>query len=697
MEVQQLKKQYDLKMEQNHRGTPGVSVSNTNYRHAILNEITGPGLTKYLDSSGNIFVLIDEFDGDHKLGMFNKETKSNNLNSSAASVLKSFHTGIPYYQKGKASDTGHLENPQVSFLAASNGEPVMDILRAKIKTAVMPDALVMRTIFDVIDSPPKFNANYKDKLLPQGAIGLELLLLASSLLCNQTYEFDTDSDGKQSADDLLQAWQDNCMAASARWKNTDKWISSRFSKTCELTARLAAQITHIDVAYRVLQEFIIEQNLQSRNGPVTFNTYSQMVDFFYRKYPPNSTNPIIISTGQVEAAMYATKIILLKFFNLFDISVNRSSPILEIPWVPPSTNSHSNPALVRLPATQTSVDGTVDDQFALDKYQLILLYPSICFTFSQIVNAYPKLKYRYDSVEPMLGKLIQLNLLSKYENGIRSGRNVSNLYIKALPESITMHTVNSFVVDTLDRVKMPWTLYKVNCEKVLLPSASALLSEEVRQLFEQDNYRRIIQKYETMEKKMRKKQSESAKQTKQCALKLIDNNIASTRSGLNTSSPNENPFEDDSLEEEQEAQAEPLDRTKHLSPTYASTEPNNSSSSITTNSILSQVPSSTNNLINYLLPRPPLPILHNFELENDIDPSVIETISNNGINDDQSVETNNENEISNDSTQHTNKTSPVNIRRGARVRTKNKRFFSPEPSERTSTATNKKSNTQMTN
>ncbi len=42
-------------------------------------KITGPGLTKYLDSAGNILVLIDEFDGDHqKIGLFCTETKSNN-------------------------------------------------------------------------------------------------------------------------------------------------------------------------------------------------------------------------------------------------------------------------------------------------------------------------------------------------------------------------------------------------------------------------------------------------------------------------------------------------------------------------------------------------------------------------------------------------------------------------------------------
>ncbi|CAF1528410.1 unnamed protein product [Rotaria sordida] len=87
----------------------------------------------------------------------------------------------------------------------------MDILRCKLETSVMPDALVMRTISDVIDSPPKFNADYKNKFMPTDAIGLEVLLLASSLLTNQTYIFDTS--GSRSADELLQGWQDMCVAS----------------------------------------------------------------------------------------------------------------------------------------------------------------------------------------------------------------------------------------------------------------------------------------------------------------------------------------------------------------------------------------------------------------------------------------------------------------------------------------------------
>ncbi len=109
---------------------------------------------------------------------------------------------------------------------------------------------------------------------------------------------------------------------------------------------------------------------------------------------------------------------------------------------------------------------------------------------TQLINAFPKLKYQYTTVEPALSKLIDLKLLLKYENGIRSGRNTCNIYIKRLPESLTLNTVNSFVVDVLDKIKMPWALYKASCEKVILPSASTTFSEEVQQLFNQDNYRK---------------------------------------------------------------------------------------------------------------------------------------------------------------------------------------------------------------
>lgn len=81
-----------------------------------------------------------------------------------------------------------------------------------------------------------------------------------------------------------------------------------------------------------------------------------------------------------------------------------------------------------------------------------------------------------------------MKLLIKFENGLRSGRNSCNLYVKTLPESITLNTVNSFVVNTLDQIKMPWTLFKASCEKVILPSTSAVLSQEVRNILNKDNY-----------------------------------------------------------------------------------------------------------------------------------------------------------------------------------------------------------------
>lgn len=95
---------------------------------------------------------------------------------------------------------------------------------------------------------------------------------------------------------------------------------------------------------------------------------------------------MIIVGNQVEAAIYTTKIILLKFFNLFDLSVNRSNSMKEIPWIPSTVSSYSNPAIVEIPATQPSASGMQIDTPALDLYQNILAFPSICFTFTQVFD-----------------------------------------------------------------------------------------------------------------------------------------------------------------------------------------------------------------------------------------------------------------------------------------------------------------------
>ncbi|CAF1481953.1 unnamed protein product, partial [Adineta steineri] len=622
MEVHQLKRQFDLKIEENRLMENGKKIDKTvDYRHAILNEITGPGLTKYLDSAGNVFVLIDEFDGDHeKIGLFCSSTKTNNLNSSAAGVLKSFHSGLPFFQKGKVSDNGHIKNPQVSFLAASNGAPIMDIIRAKMKSLVVADALVTRTVFEIIDSPPKFNSNYKNKFLSPDSIGLNIFLLASSLLCNQTYNFDTE--GSQSADQMLQDWQDMCVASGARWKRIDQWIGGRFAKTSELTARLAVQLTHIDIVYNLLKDFINQNQLTDVNGPVSFNTYCNMMAFFYAKFPPYSTKPIIISReymttifvmkiSQVEAAIYVTKISLLKYFNLFNINIQTGSPIDEIPWIPPSTNDNSNLAVVPIPATQISTVVEETNTSAFDLYQTILQFPSICFTFTQIVTKYGKLKYRYKSIESVLDQLIAMKLLSKVKDGLRSGRNICDLYIKSLPTSITLNTVNTFIKDNLDPIKMPWTLYKSSCERVFLPSPASILSQEVQNLFNETNYSRIIERYETdIQKARKKKQSSTTTNQHQEYLNNNNNNKMHSFVNVNTSSlsSNENVFETDVQDENREQQAVESEVLTSPITSHSALASINGASSIIMNAtaIESSPPPSS---INYLLPRPPSQIL----------------------------------------------------------------------------------------
>ncbi len=98
------------------------------------------------------------------------------------------------------------------------------------------------------------------------------------------------------------------------------------------------------------------------------------------------------------------------------------------------------------------------------------------------------MKYRYNSVESILDQLVEMNLLRKVIDGLRSGRNICDLYIKSLPNSITLNTVNTFIMEHLDPIKIPWTLYKTSCERVLLPSSTSVLSQEVQQIFKQNNY-----------------------------------------------------------------------------------------------------------------------------------------------------------------------------------------------------------------
>lgn len=72
--------------------------------------------------------------------------------------------------------------------------------------------------------------------------------------------------------------------------------------------------------------------------------------------------------------------------------------------------------------------------------------------------------------------------------GVRSGSNTANLFIKTLPNSLTLNTVDQFVLQYLDRVKIPWAIYVRSCQKIITTSSKAVFSEEVIQLLHSEPY-----------------------------------------------------------------------------------------------------------------------------------------------------------------------------------------------------------------
>ena len=124
------------------------------------------------------------------------------------------HTGVDSYRKTRADGQMSLSKPHITFLAASNGvssvgsyfskdsinnflpqNVVLEILRQKLKTANMPDAMVERFQWEALMATTKLNTTRLINILPN-SIGLELYFLASSLLNNQTFVFQTDANVK---------------------------------------------------------------------------------------------------------------------------------------------------------------------------------------------------------------------------------------------------------------------------------------------------------------------------------------------------------------------------------------------------------------------------------------------------------------------------------------------------------------------
>lgn len=177
--------------------------------------------------------------------------------------------------------------------------------------------MVMRTIFETVKSVPKFNAMYANKHLEESAIGWQTFLLTSSLITNQTYVFDNQS--FPSANTMMLNYMDTMIAAcklesrtlvreifrfrllccslASRWDGIDPWVASRFAKTCELVARLAAQFCHIDLTMEILEEFMLANNITDRHANISFERYCALREFINSRYPP--ADSIVTINGNI--------------------------------------------------------------------------------------------------------------------------------------------------------------------------------------------------------------------------------------------------------------------------------------------------------------------------------------------------------------------------------------------------------------
>lgn len=80
----------------------------------------------------------------------------------------------------------------------------------------------------------------------------------------------------------------------SRWDLIDSWLSSRLAKSIDQTARIAAEMSHIELTMILLKDFVSTHNINAF-GSISFETYCQLVDFIQVKYPPQSSTLIHIT------------------------------------------------------------------------------------------------------------------------------------------------------------------------------------------------------------------------------------------------------------------------------------------------------------------------------------------------------------------------------------------------------------------
>ena len=119
----------------------------------------------------------------------------------------------------------------------------------------------------------------------------------------------------------------------------------------------------------------------------------------------------------MEAAIYTTKVILLKFFNLFNTNVNATEPIDEIQWAPSQPDTTAHASVVQLPSTQQGVPYSRTSELRTELIGLILNFQSVCFSISQVDNEHGFLVYiqpweRYFSLVNINGCQIEAQLFN---------------------------------------------------------------------------------------------------------------------------------------------------------------------------------------------------------------------------------------------------------------------------------------------
>jgi hypothetical protein len=83
----------------------------------------------------------------------------------------------------------------------------------------------------------------------------------------------------------------------ARWDQVDPWLSSRLAKSIDQTARIAAQLNHIELTMELLKQFVNMHNFNTF-GSISFEMYCELTNFIQTMYPPVS-NTIIEITGSM--------------------------------------------------------------------------------------------------------------------------------------------------------------------------------------------------------------------------------------------------------------------------------------------------------------------------------------------------------------------------------------------------------------